>query len=388
MPERFGEPEHDSEYPEYSGAEGDGTDRFARPGKEPRTRGWRMKDSRVRSHTPEPSATPSPPLTSPFTAPQPDPAPRAEAESPASPYGAPPENPFGTPPTDRTATRTQKQKRKPRPARVNPDHVPANGYLAGAASRPAAVIKRRVSNALIGIGIVLVLILVSTLIRQCSSGGASANPGPGTGGGQPVVPAPADPTSLEEAIVEFDEFTVRGNSDHTFPLPDGVTNGVIDITYNGSGYIDVTANDQRGKYHETITWGSSSSGQFTATSMFGGYDYDGDYAAEIEVSARGDWQLTIRPLSTLAELPDTYSQDGESQAAFFYDGPGETVEIVLDAEPESYLYFRLDQATLIEYPENIVRLTRPATITTTLDPGPNIVVINPDGASSWSITKK
>ena len=385
MPDRFGEPERDSEYPEYSEPEGNGTDRFARPDAASGKRGWRIRDSRARSAD---AALPPPPVTPPPVTPPPV-TPPASASAPAD---AAPENPFGTPPPE--GTPRPKKRRKRRQPRANPNHVPANGYLAGAESQPTPGLHQRVRSALMGIGIVLLLILVATLVRQCSSGSGTASPGPGTGGNPPAVPAPgvspapANPTSLDEAIVEFDEFTVRGNSDRTFPLPDGITNGVIDVTYNGSSYIDVTAYDQRGNYHGAITWGLPTQGRFTSTSIFGDYDYDGDYAADIEVRASGDWQLTIRPLSTLEVLPDTYSQDGESQAAFLYDGPGESVEIVLDAEPEAYVYFRLDQATLIDFPESIVNLTRPATITTTLDPGPNIVVIDPGGASSWSITKK
>lgn len=259
---------------------------------------------------------------------------------------------------------------------------------------PSPGITPRARRALIGIGIVLVLVLLSILIRQCSSGGTSVDPSPGSSESPAAVPSPgvtpasADPATFEEAAVQFDVFTVQGNGIRTFPLPAGITNGVIDITYTGSNALRVTTNDQSGRYHEGIVFVATTTGAFTATSIFGAYDHDGDYPAAIEVQANGDWQLTFRPLTTLEELPDSYSQDGELPAVFYYTGPGDEIEIVFEEDSDETPNFTVNQETLVDFPERIAAAERTGTITATLIPGPNIVVIDPSGASSWSITKK
>ena len=106
------------------------------------------------------------------------------------------------------------------------------------------------------------------------------------------------------------------------------------------------------------------------------------------MTARGDWELTFRPLTTLEELPDSYSQDGDLPAVFYYTGPGDRIEIVFEADPERTPNFTVNQDSLIDFPERIATIDRTGTVTTTLIPGPNLVVIDPSGASSWSITKK
>ena len=360
MPNDFSEQERDSEYPEYSEAEGNGTDRFARP-----------RDSSDQIPRPV-NDSPAPQNSAPHT------VPGAGEPPPAGPESAPPAagNPFEAHTVAATITEWFARKPSPPPSRLRR-------------------VVTQIQWVLMVIGFFVIVVAVSVVWRILA---APVDPppvsAPGTSTTQPsapsthVTPAPANPTTFEDAIVQFDEFTVRGNGDRTFPLPAGITNGVIDITNNSSSFVSILAINQNGEHFESVAWGYSSSDQYTATANFGTYNRDGDYAAQIKVTARGDWELTFRPLTTLEELPDSYSQDGDLPAVFYYTGPGDRIEIVFEADPERTPNITVNQDSLIDFPERIATIDRTGTVTTTLIPGPNLVVIDPSGASSWSITKK
>ncbi|SNU01164.1 hypothetical protein SAMN06298212_10775 [Ruaniaceae bacterium KH17] len=411
MPEPFGPLDDNPEYPGYSAAAGEGgSNRFAPPS-DTRRGGWRNRNKRkvrVESPTKAPSVTPAPPLQAsstpspPYTPPSSSPLPENPyGTPPENPYGAPPENPYGAPPVS-DATRPKKTKRPKRHS--DNDYVPPGGLLAGTGPGPKAKPARSVGFSL-GIGIVALIVLavlIAAIVLGTNNrtGGTSGGGGTSSGGGgapAPVVPvnpnvqppANPDPQSFEEALVEFDEFTVRGTGDRTFTLPDGVTNGMIEIAYNGTRFISVATLDRHDDTHDYLYWTyNSGGGAIRSSVVFGRYDYDGEVPTQVEVEADGDWQLTFRPISALEQLPDFYEGTSGAPMVFYYDGPGEVIEITFEVADGEYGYFSVDQVPLVEYEENIVRLTRDATVTLSLDPGPNVVSIEPDGASYWSITKK
>lgn len=379
MSESFGPLDQNPEYPDYSAPTGDGgTDRFAPPGAQTSSRGWRNRNSRkVETPTQAPSVSPAPPMNASSTPAPPYAAPEQRAVAPGQPI--PPPDLYGMP--------------------------PANPYAApGGPGFPPPRKSNGVRNVVIGVIVAIAVLAIIGVLASIFSdsdpidpnspspiSSPNASPSPGGTSSSPspnVSPAPADPVSFDDAIVEFDEFTVRGNGDETFDLPDGVTNGVVEIVYNGSRYFDLTSLDASGNYYEGIFWTYTSSSPVRVTTIFGGYRYGDEIPTQMDVDAYGDWQITFRPLSTLEPLPDTYEQDGEAPVAFYYEGPGENVEIVFEVESDSYAYFRVKQEVLLDYTPDVISLNRSATVETSLDPGPSIIVIDPSGAASWSITRK
>lgn len=203
-------------------------------------------------------------------------------------------------------------------------------------------------------------------------------------GGTVTPPAP-DPTTFEEALSEFDEFTVTGTGDQTIRLPDGVVNGVLDIQVNGHGTFYVDAYSQSGDRAGSIVthYGPGLRGTYT----FGVTGY-GDPPAYLEIDTDNPWQIIVRSIASLEELPEEISGDGTTAAVYLYSGDGDEVEIFMDAEADDYPYFKVTQADLIDYPVDITRLNRPSTVTTDLDPGPTVILVEPSGSSKWSLTKK
>lgn len=400
------------EYPDYSQSSGNGDSRFARPspGEQPKPKRGRRRKKADPAQPIVPTVTPidtsaMPDLVPPGPAPQ---APSAEqASAPENPYAVSPANMYGADPATSTA---QSAPSSTTSSSSSNDYVNPGGLLAPGQSSDGTIpgsqtgsksSRRPFIVVLVVIVIAAALAGIGALVGNDSSpsgSGSGSGTSPNTGSGSNptaapstnVTPAPDDPQSFEEAIVEFDEFTVRGSGDREFELPEGVTNGMIEVSYNGSNYFSLYANDQTGRTHDNIMWGRSDSGSIRTNVIFGTYDYDGDWAETIEVSVSDgdDWQLTFKPITDLDELPDSHTGDDEWPISFLYNGPGETFEFTFDAEEEDYLYFTVDQDSFIDFSENIVRMRRPATVIVEIDPGPNVVTIDPGGASSWSFEKQ
>lgn len=121
---------------------------------------------------------------------------------------------------------------------------------------------------------------------------------------------------------------------------------------------------------------------------FGVYYYGGNVES-ISVQTTGDWQLTFRPLTDLEPLPDFYEQQSPAPTTFFYDGPGGEIEVFAEEDDDPrWMRFTLTQNPLLELDTDITRIERTSTVSTYLDPGPSVIVVDPYATSIWSISTK
>jgi len=124
-------------------------------------------------------------------------------------------------------------------------------------------------------------------------------------GGQPSATAPDD---------WFEAATYTGSGDDVVELPDGIEAGIVTASHDGSNAFSLNMIDDN---NET-TWDAMviTIGSYHGSHAFG-LESLGNAPTKIEITADGNWEITIAHLSTapVLELPVT----GEGDQVFQYE---------------------------------------------------------------------
>lgn len=168
----------------------------------------------------------------------------------------------------------------------------------------------------------------------------------------------------------FEATTASGSGEDVVALPEGVTAAYVTVE-------DVSGEGVR-------TYGVDDAGEMTGSQLVAlpeggtgsnviGVDDFGD-ATGIEVNARGDWNVTVAPVSSAPALTDS----GTGPGAFLYEGPGGEATLSHDGE-SNFIGLQYDGSS----PHLIVNEIGVYDGTGTLEPGPSLVTIAADG--SWEL---
>lgn len=123
-----------------------------------------------------------------------------------------------------------------------------------------------------------------------------------------------DPPGDEEEPPEdfFEAQTYTGSGDETIDLPEGVVQGMITASHDGSGAFILSMLDGN---NEATLDGVTEIGAYEGTVAFG-LSSIGNDPTRIEVTADGNWEITVAHLSTAPVL--ALPIEGESDAVYQY----------------------------------------------------------------------
>lgn len=176
----------------------------------------------------------------------------------------------------------------------------------------------------------------------------------------------------ESTYGSFDPVTVSGSGDDVVALPDGVTAAIYTVTDTGDNYsisaygVD-DAGDISGSQTVRVPEGES------ASSVIGVSDYA--TSTGIQVSAGGDWEMEIAPVSSAPALPES----GSGSKVFLYDGPAATADLEYTGD-SNFIINQLGG----DYPNLIVNEIDTYSGSSELDAGPSVIVITAFG--DWTIS--
>ncbi|WP_101588397.1 TM2 domain-containing protein [Brevibacterium jeotgali] len=170
----------------------------------------------------------------------------------------------------------------------------------------------------------------------------------------------------------FEPTTASGSGADVVALPEGVTAAYVTVE-------DVSGEGVR-------TYGVDDAGEMTGSQLVGlpaggsgsnviGVDDYGD-ATGIEVTATGDWNVTVAPVSSAPALPDS----GTGPGSFLYDGPGGDVTLSHDGE-SNFIGLQYDGIS----PNLVVNEIGVYEGIGTLEPGPSLVSISADGSWEFAV---
>ena len=117
----------------------------------------------------------------------------------------------------------------------------------------------------------------------------------------------------EEEYGTFDTIEESGTGDAVVLLPAGALFAVVTATHSGSSNFSIQSLDAANGLSELLV---NEIGTYSGVSALG-FSSFGEGADKLQITANGDWTVTIAPVSTAPELPAAGSGDG----VYLYDGP-------------------------------------------------------------------
>jgi hypothetical protein len=138
--------------------------------------------------------------------------------------------------------------------------------------------------------------------------------------------APADAAEyFAEAYPVFDAVEHSGNGDGVIDLPEGVTQAMVTASSTDDSHFSINALDANNEGTGDLL--VNSIGAYEGVTALGMHEIGGE-PVRLEVTAGGDWTLTIAPLSTAPALPEGGTGDG----VFRYEGDAATWAITSTAD--------------------------------------------------------
>lgn len=171
----------------------------------------------------------------------------------------------------------------------------------------------------------------------------------------------------------FDVITQTGSGDSLLSLPEGATGGIVTATHNGSRNFALSVLDAAnsrtgdllvntiGAYSGTTAWGINALGE----------------GARIQVTADGDWTITISPMGAAPLL----ASSGSGDVVFLYDGSAGALTATHDGT-RNFVVFE-ETAELFNM-GLLVNDIGPYSGTVPLSAGPSVITVNADGG--WTLT--
>lgn len=144
-------------------------------------------------------------------------------------------------------------------------------------------------------------------------------------------PVAAEPTPIDEATVQswaddtfgtFTPVTQTGTGDNLVTLPTGAKAGIITATHDGSSNFSISVLDASNASTGQLL--VNTIGAYSGTTSYG-FNALGD-GVTLQITADGNWNLTISPVSAAPELAASGAGDG----VFLYDGPAGKLAAIHD----------------------------------------------------------
>jgi hypothetical protein len=188
-------------------------------------------------------------------------------------------------------------------------------------------------------------------------------------------PAPVDTVQswADESFGTFAAVTVTGVGDNIVTLPEGATAGIVTATQNGSSNFAISVIDAANQSTGELL--VNTIGSYGGTTNYG-FNSFGDGVA-LEVSADGEWSITISPISAAPELAAT----GAGDAVFLYSGTVGTLTATHDGTSNFAILEETNEAFNMGL---LVNEIGPYTGTVPLSSGPSVISVSADG--NWTLT--
>lgn len=137
----------------------------------------------------------------------------------------------------------------------------------------------------------------------------------------------SDQSSAAEPDDWFEEATYTGSGDEVVDLPEGAESGIITASHDGSAAFILNMLDDNNEV--TFDAMITTIGSYEGSQAFGLHSM-GNEPTKIEVTADGNWEITIAHLSTapVLELP----VDGDGDAVFQYETDAAEWAVTFDGD--------------------------------------------------------
>ena len=190
---------------------------------------------------------------------------------------------------------------------------------------------------------------------------------------EPAEPEATAATWANDQWGTFDVITQTGTGDSLVTLPEGATGGIVTATHNGSRNFALSVLDAAnsptgdllvntiGAYSGTTAWGINALG-------------DG---ARIQITADGDWTITISPMGAAPLL----ASSGSGDAVFLYDGSAAALTATHDGTRN---FVVIEETAELFNMGLLVNDIGPYSGTVPLSTGPSVITVNADGG--WTLT--
>lgn len=190
--------------------------------------------------------------------------------------------------------------------------------------------------------------------------------------------APAEPTVADwatETYGTFDPITQTGAGDSLITLPEGITAAMVTATHDGSRNFVLSVLDANNESTGDLL--VNTIGPYTGATAYG---MNGSFLGEparLQLTADGNWSVTIAPLAQAAALAPSGTGDG----VFLYDG---------DAAALAFTHAGQSNIVVQEFPDELfsfgllINEIGAYSGTVPLSAGPSVITVMADGA--WTAT--
>jgi len=246
----------------------------------------------------------------------------------------------------------------------------------------------------VAIIVTLAVTAVSLLIGGISGGANSADT---TSASAPAADAPAaavdepaaeeEAPGVEEAAVETDTVQTwaddafgafapvvqTGAGDNLVTLPAGATAGIVTATHDGSSNFSISVLDAANASTGQLL--VNTIGAYAGTTSYG-FSSFGDPGVTLQITADGNWSLTIAPISAAPTL----AASGAGDAVFLYDGSAGKLTATHDGSSNFSI---IEETNKVFNMGLLVNEIGTYSGTVPLSSGPSAITVSADG--SWTM---
>ncbi|KGJ82785.1 hypothetical protein GY21_00030 [Cryobacterium roopkundense] len=176
----------------------------------------------------------------------------------------------------------------------------------------------------------------------------------------------------DDAFGTFAPVTQTGAGDNLVTLPAGATAGIVTATHDGSSNFAISVLDAANASTGQLL--VNTIGAYTGTTEYG-FNSMGDDAT-LQITADGNWSLTITPISTAPVL----AASGVGDGVFLYEGSAGKLSATHDGSSNFAIIEETDEAFSMGLLVNEIG-TYSGTVP--LSSGPSAIVVSADG--NWTM---
>lgn len=187
-----------------------------------------------------------------------------------------------------------------------------------------------------------------------------------------AAPAETAQSWADEAFGTFAPVTQTGVGDNIITLPEGATAGIVTATHNGTRNFSISVMDAANQSTGELL--VNTIGAYNGTSDYG-FNAFGDGVA-LQVTADGEWTITISPISAAPEL----AASGAGDAVFLYNGAVGTLTATHDGTRNFAILEETNEAFNMGL---LVNEIGAYTGTVPLSSGPSVISVTADG--NWTL---
>ncbi|BDZ64049.1 DUF4190 domain-containing protein [Agromyces mangrovi Wang et al. 2018] len=176
----------------------------------------------------------------------------------------------------------------------------------------------------------------------------------------------------------FDDVSQSGTGDGTVTLPADATGALVQAEHDGDDAFQVTVLDSSGS--ATGDPLVDVDGDYEGTTAYG--VSDASAAVTLQITATGDWQVTVSQLSSASELPSAVS--GEDDAVYLYGGDAATLAATHSGDDAEDPFVVRQQSEQAFSSSALIDVTGNFDGSAPLAAGPSVVTVQAD--EDWTIT--